>query len=56
MPITPIEYSPHKNPKAISIIQQKDGNWVGEGTRFGKVVRVREGKPEDCLLALITHA
>ena len=48
-------YSPHVNNKAISIIQQEDGNWVGEMNKFGNVVRVREGKPEDALVKLLTH-
>lgn len=48
-------YNPNVNPKAISIIEQEDGNWKGWTQKFGKVVEVREGKPEDCLIKLITH-
>lgn len=50
------DYNPHKNPKAISLIQQPDGNWKGFMQRFDKVVEVREIKPEDCLIKLLTHS
>ncbi len=50
-----IEYNPHKNPKAISLIQQEDGNWIGTAQKYSQVITVREGKPEDCLVKLITH-
>jgi len=49
----PIEYSPHKNDKAISLIEQPDGNWVAEGQRFGKPVRIREGSPTAALQRLL---
>lgn len=49
----PIEYSPHKNDKAISLIEQPDGNWVAEGQRFGKAVRIREGSPTAALQRLL---
>ncbi len=49
-------FNPAKNDKAISIIQQEDGNWTGTMQKFGKVVSAREVKPEDVLLKLITHS
>lgn len=51
----PINFNPHENADAISIIRQKDGNWKGWMKRFGRVVEVREVKPEDCLTKLLTH-
>lgn len=48
-------YNPFKNPKAISIIQQPDGNWIGEMNKNGNVVSSREGDPNSVLSALITH-
>lgn len=49
------EFDPYKNPQAISIIQQEDGNWKGWMQKFGKVVEVRMEGPETVLKALITH-
>ncbi len=49
-------YDPADNPKAISIIEQEDGNWKGWMQKFGAVIEVREVSPTDCLLALLTHA
>lgn len=49
------QYDPKQNPKAISIIQQEDGNWMGWASKWGTIVSVREVKPEDCLTKLITH-
>lgn len=40
---------------SIIISKQSDGNWKGWATRYGKVVEVREIKPEDCLVRLLTH-
>lgn len=48
-------YNPHKNPNAIVILKQEDGNYKGFMQRNGIMIEVREGKPEDCLLSLITH-
>lgn len=50
-----IEHNPEKNEDAISLIRQKDGNWKGYAMRHGKLVEVREIKPEDCLVKLLTH-
>lgn len=50
-----IEYDPNKNPDAISLIKQADGNWIGIAQKFGKMIKVREVKPEDCLIKIITH-
>ena len=50
-----IEFSPEKNPDVISIVKQKDGNWKGYAQRHGTFIEVREIKPEDCLLALMTY-
>lgn len=49
------KYSPYENPKAISLYMLPDGSWVGEANRFGKVVEVREAKPEDALGKILTH-
>lgn len=49
------EYNPNKNPDAISIIKQEDGNWKGWMNRFGTVVEVREIGPETVLKMLLTH-
>lgn len=49
-------YNPSKNPKAISLIEQEDGNWKGEAFRYGKLVEVRAGDPNTVLTMLITHA
>ena len=49
-------YNPSKNEKAISIIQQEDGNWIGEAQKFGRVVTVRTNDPQIVLLGLLTHS
>lgn len=51
-----IEFDPEKNPKAISIIQDKDGNWRGWINKFGKVIEVRAIGPETVLQLLLTHS
>lgn len=56
LPGAAIEYSPHKNDKAISLIEQPDGNWVAEGDRFGKVMRIREGSPTAALQRLLVDS
>ena len=48
-------FNPVTNPLAISIIQQKDGNWKSYGQKNGKLIEIREGKPEDALGRLLTH-
>lgn len=48
-------YDPNTNQAVISLIIQEDGNWIGETQRFGKLVKVREAKPEDALAKLLTH-
>ena len=50
------EYNPNNNPKAISIIEQADGNYIGKANKFGKVVEVRAGDPQTVLVSLITHS
>lgn len=50
-----MDYDPNTNEKAISIIQQEDGNWKGWMQRFGKVVEVRDISPEVVLQRLLTH-
>lgn len=52
----PSEYDPTTNPDAISLIKQADGNWKGWIQKNGTVVEVREIKPEDCLIKLLTHS
>ena len=49
------EFSPYKNPEAISIIRQKDGNFKLWGQRFGKMVELRAVKPEDVLMEFLSH-
>lgn len=50
-----IEYNPQKNPNAISIIKQPDGNYIGTMNKFGKIVTARQGDPTTVLTMLITH-
>lgn len=49
-----IEFSPVKNDKAISIIQQEDGNWKGWMTKNGKLIQARQGDPNTVLNLLLT--
>ena len=44
-----------KKMKKFIIEEQDDGNYIGETTKDGKVIRVREADPATALLALITH-
>ena len=40
----------------VIIIQKlEDGSWTGKMMRFGKLTEVREAKPEDVLVKLLTH-
>lgn len=48
-------FNPAKNNKAISIIEQSDGNFKGEAFRNGKLVEIRAGDPNSVLLGLMTH-
>lgn len=50
-----VQFDPEKNPNVISIIRQEDGNYKGYTQRYGKLVEVREVKPEDCLVKLMTY-
>jgi hypothetical protein len=50
-----IEFDPIKNNKAISIIQQEDGNWKGYMQKFGKLIEVRDISPEVVLQRLLVH-
>lgn len=49
-------FDPHKNPEAISIIRQKDGNYKLWGQKFGKMIELRGVKPEDVLGEFLTHS
>jgi len=49
------EHDPAKNPSAISLIRQKDGNWRGWGQRNGKMVAIRDINPETVLGLILTH-
>ena len=49
------KYDPSKNPQAISIIKQPDGNWKGWMQKNGKTIEVREVGPETVLQRLLTH-
>ncbi len=53
--LTPTEYDPAKNPNAISIIRQPDGNYIGKASKWGMVVEVRQGDPHTVLSMLIAH-
>lgn len=48
-------YNPEKNPKAISIVQEEDGNWRGKINRKGIVLESRNNDPQTVLMELITH-
>lgn len=50
------DFNPAKNHSVISIAQEPDGNWKGYAWKFGKLVEVREAKPEDALIKLLTHS
>lgn len=50
-----LDYSPMTNEKAISIIQQPDGNYIGTCQKNGLFISVREGDPMTVLQRLITH-
>lgn len=50
-----LSFSPRKNPKAIAIVQQEDGNWKGYAQKFGKVIEVREIGPDTVLQMILTH-
>lgn len=39
----------------IVLEQQKDGNWKGTITKYGKEITVREIGPETTLVRLLTH-
>lgn len=49
-------FNPRKNEKAISLIQQADGNWKAWMQKSGKIIEVRAGKPEDAVVELLTHS
>lgn len=49
-------YNPEENENVISLLKLEDGSWKGYTQKFGKLIEVREAKPEDALLKLMTHA
>lgn len=49
------QFNPSKNPKAISVIQQEDGNYIGSMWKIDHFVEVRQGDPNTVLSLLITH-
>jgi hypothetical protein len=49
------EFDPYKNPKAISIIEQADGNFKLFAQKNGKMVEIRSGKPQDAVGEFIIH-
>lgn len=49
------EWNPKYNHKAISIIQQEDGNWKGWMYKHEKLIEVRQIDPQAVLQALLTH-
>jgi hypothetical protein len=50
------EFDPYKNPDAIGIIRQKDGNFKLWGQKNGKIIEIRAIKPEDAIVEFQTHA
>ena len=42
-------------PDNIAIVKQDDGNWKGRMMKYGQLIEVREVKPEDVLVKLLTH-
>lgn len=50
-----MNYDPAENENVIALVRQDDGNWKGFAQKFGKLVEVREAKPEDALVKLLTH-
>ena len=52
--MTKTEHDPNKNYKAISIIQQEDGNYKAWMTKYGKVIEIRAGDPMTALQMLLT--
>lgn len=48
------QYDPKKNPNAISIIKQPDGNYKGSMQKNGSLIEVREVGPETVVQQLIT--
>jgi hypothetical protein len=52
---TSVETDPEKNHDAISIVKQRDGNWIGKMWRFGKVVSCRQYDPQIVLQMLLTQ-
>lgn len=49
------EFDPYKNPDAIVIIKQPDGNYKLYGQKNGLMIELRTGKPEDALVEFLTH-
>ena len=50
-----IQFSPLKNPNAISIILQEDGNYKAYAQKYGTMVEVRDVSPESVLALILTH-
>ena len=48
-------FNPAKNDKVISIVEQADGNFKIYGQRNGKMIEIREGKPQDALEVFLTY-
>lgn len=43
-------------PEDCFIIEKlPDGSWAAKMRKYGKIIEVREAKPEDCLTRLLTH-
>lgn len=51
-----IEFDPEKNQDVISIVKQKDGNYIGYMMKFGKLIEVRQNDPQIVLQMLLTHS
>ena len=50
-----VDFDPNKNPAAISLIKESDGNWKGRMQKFGKLVEIRQADPQIVLQLLLTH-
>lgn len=51
-----VKWNPLTNKKAISIMQDPDGNWRGFMWKNGKLVQARQADPGIVMQMLITHA
>lgn len=48
-------FDPLKNPDAIALVKQEDGNWKGYMNKNGVVIVVRAVDPQYALQMVLTH-